>query len=270
MQRAAKQPRIYSEPATYVGINTRDCSEANELLLAGFLQKDKADSPGTLVVREGGVCAWGSAAGGHQAAHPRTGRRARPAMRPDEATILKLRHLIEKAHGLTAQIMNIINDTLEQRGLSLKGCAMVDVTIIQPPPSMRYQDKRRDQLRMGMKADRDAQVNSELIQTASVAPANASDISQLLHLFRKEDRAAFGGTDYAINSLKRANGKGGVLGRVAHGQQTSSDDECEQMLPQAVVDPRAGRPCVLPSRASSATQRCATRTWQRMPHRHTR
>jgi len=37
-----------------------------------------------------------------------------------ETTMLKFRHLLEK-HALTGQMMNIINDTLEQRGLVLKG-----------------------------------------------------------------------------------------------------------------------------------------------------
>lgn len=48
---------------------------------------------------------------------------------PDERTILKFRHLLEK-HGLTAQMMNIINDTLETRDLLLKGGTMVDATIM--------------------------------------------------------------------------------------------------------------------------------------------
>ena len=62
---------------------------------------------------------------------------------PDETTILKFRHLLEK-HGLSAQMMNIINDTLEERGLLLKGGTMVDATIIHAPPSTENRDKQRD------------------------------------------------------------------------------------------------------------------------------
>lgn len=62
---------------------------------------------------------------------------------PDETTILKFRHLLEK-HALTSQMMNIINDTLEQRGLLLKGGTMVDATIIHAPPSTKNWDKQRD------------------------------------------------------------------------------------------------------------------------------
>ena len=40
-------------------------------------------------------------------------------------------------------MMNIINDTLEQRGLLLKGGTMVDATIIHAPPSTKNWDKQR-------------------------------------------------------------------------------------------------------------------------------
>lgn len=62
---------------------------------------------------------------------------------PDETMILKFRHLLEQ-HGLTAQMMNVINDTLEASGLLLKGgtmvdatIMMVDATIIHAPPSTK-------------------------------------------------------------------------------------------------------------------------------------
>ncbi len=62
---------------------------------------------------------------------------------PDETTILKFRRLLEK-HQLTAAIMNAINDTLEQKGLLLKGGTMVDATIIHAPPSTKNEAKQRD------------------------------------------------------------------------------------------------------------------------------
>jgi IS5 family transposase len=62
---------------------------------------------------------------------------------PDETTILKFRHLLEK-HRLTAQMMNTINDTLAERDLLLKGGALVDATLIHAPASTKNQDKKRD------------------------------------------------------------------------------------------------------------------------------
>ena len=62
---------------------------------------------------------------------------------PDETTILKFRHLLER-QGLTSEMMNVINDTLEARGLLLKGGTMVDATIIHAAPSTKNREKQRD------------------------------------------------------------------------------------------------------------------------------
>ena len=139
---------------------------------------------------------------------------------PDETTILKFRHLLEK-HGLTAQMMNIINDTLAQQGLLLKGGTMVDATIIHAPPSTKNRDKSRDpemhqtkkgkQWYFGMKVHVGADVHSGLAHTVCVTAANASDIGQLPYLLREDDRAVFGDRGYVNNSLKRAARKAGVF-----------------------------------------------------------
>jgi IS5 family transposase len=139
---------------------------------------------------------------------------------PDETTILKFRHLLEK-HALTSQMMNIINDTLEQRGLLLKGGTMVDATIIHAPPSTKNRDKQRDpemhqtkkgnQWYFGMKVHVGADVNSGLVHTVSVTPANVSDINQLPHLVREDDRAVFGDKGYVNNKLKRLVRKAGLF-----------------------------------------------------------
>ena len=139
---------------------------------------------------------------------------------PDETTILKFRHLLEK-HGLTGQMMNIINDTLEERGRLLKGGTMVDATIIHAPPSTKNRDKQRDpemhqtkkgnQWYFGMKIHVGADVNSGLVHTVSVTPANASDISQLPELVREDDRAVFGDKGYVNNQLKRLARKAGLF-----------------------------------------------------------
>jgi transposase, IS5 family len=139
---------------------------------------------------------------------------------PDETTILKFRHLLER-HALTGQMMNVINDTLEHRGLLLKGGTMVDATIIHAPPSTKNQEKKRDpemhqtkkgkQWYFGMKIHVGADVSSGLAHTVSVTPANASDISQLPHLVREDDRAVFGDKGYVNNPLKRLARKAGVF-----------------------------------------------------------
>lgn len=139
---------------------------------------------------------------------------------PDETTILKFRHLLER-HALTGQMMNVINDTLEQRGLLLKGGTMVDATIIHAPPSTKNQDKQRDpdmhqtkkgnQWYFGMKIHVGADVDSGLAHTVSVTSANTSDISQLPCLLREDDRAVFGDKGYVNNQIKRSARAAGVF-----------------------------------------------------------
>jgi IS5 family transposase len=139
---------------------------------------------------------------------------------PDETTILKFRHLLER-HKLTGQMMNVINDTLEQRGLLLKGGTMVDATIIHAAPSTKNEGKQRDpdmhqtkkgnQWYFGMKIHVGADVDSGLAHTVSVTSANASDISQLPYLLREDDRAVFGDKGYVNNQIKRSARNAGVF-----------------------------------------------------------
>ena len=138
---------------------------------------------------------------------------------PDETTILKFRRLLEQ-HQLTAAIMNTINE-----GLLLKGGTMVDATIIHAPPSTKNESKKRDpemhQTKkgkdwfFGMKIHVGADVDSGLVHTVSVTPANAPDVSQLPKLLREEDRAAFGDKGYVDNRIKRAARRAGVFWGVA-------------------------------------------------------
>lgn len=62
---------------------------------------------------------------------------------PDETTILKFRHLLER-HRLTQAIFKEIRSLLEERRLLLKSGTIVDATLIAAPPSTKNQDKARD------------------------------------------------------------------------------------------------------------------------------
>jgi transposase, IS5 family len=143
---------------------------------------------------------------------------------PDETTILKFRHLLEE-HKLTARMMNVINETLEARGLLLKGGTMVDATIIHAAPSTKNEDKRRDpemhqtkkgnQWYFGMKIHVGADVDSGLVHTVSVTPANTADVVELPVLLREDDRAVFGDKGYVNNEYKRLAREAGVFWGVA-------------------------------------------------------
>ncbi|MDR6504119.1 hypothetical protein J2785_007314 [Burkholderia ambifaria] len=56
---------------------------------------------------------------------------------PDESTILRFRHLLEK-HKLAAQILVLVNDILRDKGLMLRaGTVVVDATLISAPSSTK-------------------------------------------------------------------------------------------------------------------------------------
>ena len=80
---------------------------------------------------------------------------------PDESTILRFRHLLEK-NNLSLQIMATINATLAKKGLMLRTGTVVDATIIAAPSSTKnntgerdpemHQTKKGNQWHFGMKA----------------------------------------------------------------------------------------------------------------------
>lgn len=62
---------------------------------------------------------------------------------PDDTTVLRFRHLLEK-HEVAPQVMIIINAGLGQKGLLIKTGTMVDVTIIAVPSSTKNKNGQRD------------------------------------------------------------------------------------------------------------------------------
>jgi IS5 family transposase len=62
---------------------------------------------------------------------------------PDETTILRFRHLLEK-HQLASQILKTINTGLTEQGLMLKTGTLVDATLIAAPSSTKNSAGTRD------------------------------------------------------------------------------------------------------------------------------
>ena len=62
---------------------------------------------------------------------------------PDESTILRFRHLLEK-HHLAEQLFADVRSSPEKRNLLLKSGTIDDATIIAAPPSTKNADKARD------------------------------------------------------------------------------------------------------------------------------
>ena len=62
---------------------------------------------------------------------------------PDESTILRFRHRLEK-YKLADQILATVNELLHERGWLLKEGTAVDATLIAAPSSTKNKDKKRD------------------------------------------------------------------------------------------------------------------------------
>jgi len=112
---------------------------------------------------------------------------------PDETTICKFRHLLEK-HDLASAFLAEINAELERRGLLLKRGTVVDATLIAAPPSTKNRARKRDpemsstkkgnQWYFGMKAhigvDADSGIVHSVVGTAAKVPDNRV-LDELLH-----------------------------------------------------------------------------------------
>ena len=142
---------------------------------------------------------------------------------PDESTILRFRHLLEK-HKLTDQILAAVNDLLRDKGLMLKAGTVVDATLIsaasstkneagQRDPEMK-QSKKGNQWYFGMKAHIGVDAESGLVHTVRGTSGNVSDVVEANSLLHGEEHVAFGDAGYQ-GAHKRPDAKEGVTWHVA-------------------------------------------------------
>jgi len=142
---------------------------------------------------------------------------------PDESTILRFRHLLER-HGLSEQIFGLVRGLLEQQRLLLKSGTIVDATIIDAPPSTKNEAKARDpemkqgkknarEWRFGMKAHVGTDPNG-LVHTLVTTHAGASEFNQLPKLLHGEERALYGDQAYWSEMHRIAAQEHGVRYRV--------------------------------------------------------
>ena len=131
---------------------------------------------------------------------------------PDETTILKFRHLLEK-HALTERLFEAVNAHLQSRGLQVSKGTMVDATLIAASPSTKnvkgerdpemHQTRKGNQWYFGMKIHIGADVDSGAAHTVTVTAANEADINQLPKLLRSSDQVIFGDAGYTSDEYKR-------------------------------------------------------------------
>ena len=124
---------------------------------------------------------------------------------PDETTVCKFRHLLER-HGLGAKIFARLNGYLESRGVKLGTGTIVDATLIEAPSSTKNSKGERDpemhqvrkgkQWHFGMKAHVGVDADTKLVHTVVATAANVNDAKMLPELLHGEETAVWGDQAY--------------------------------------------------------------------------
>jgi transposase, IS5 family len=164
---------------------------------------------------------------------------------PDESTILRFRHRLEK-HKLAEQILAVVNDLLSQRGLLLKTGTVVDATLIPAPTSTKNKVKARDpemhsskkgnQWHFGMKAHIGADAESGLVHTVRATSGNVHDVTEGNSLLHGQETVAFGDAGYQ-GVDKRPDAKAEVAWHIAMGpgkrRALDKDNQADALIDQA-------------------------------------
>ena len=142
---------------------------------------------------------------------------------PDETTILRFRHLLEK-HKLAAQMFELVNERLRAQGLLLKAGTVVDATLIAAPSSTKnaggqrdpemHQSKKGNQWYFGMKAHIGVDAESGLVHTVKGTAGNISDVVEANSLLHGQEQVVFADSGYQ-GAHKRDDAKPGVNWQVA-------------------------------------------------------
>ena len=124
---------------------------------------------------------------------------------PDETTICRFRHLLEK-YDFGRLMFQMIHDHLEARGIRLSTGTIVDATIIHAPSSTKNEDKARDpdmhqtkkgnQWHFGMKAHFGVDRKSKAIHAVVATAANVHDSTVLKDLLHGDERDVWGDSAY--------------------------------------------------------------------------
>ena len=120
---------------------------------------------------------------------------------PDSTTLMKFRHMLEKA-DLQKKIQAEILALLEENGLIMHGGTISDATIIQAPSSTRNSTKERDtemkstrkgnNYHFGMKAHTGVDAGSGAVVNTAYTAANEHDVTQAVNCYREDDDVRYG------------------------------------------------------------------------------
>jgi IS5 family transposase len=124
---------------------------------------------------------------------------------PDETTVCRFRHLLEK-HDLGGQMLEAVNLHLETKGIRIARGTIVDATIVQAPSATRNQSGERDpamhqtkkgkQWYFGLKAHIGVDSKQGVVHSVCTSAANVADMNMLPDLLHGEETKVWGDGGY--------------------------------------------------------------------------
>jgi IS5 family transposase len=124
---------------------------------------------------------------------------------PDETTVCRFRHLLEK-HDLGGQMLEAVNLHLETKGIRIATGTIVDATIVHAPSSTKNQSGERDpamhqtkkgkQWYFGLKAHIGVDSKQGVVHSGCTSAANVADMHMLPDLLHGEETKVWGDGGY--------------------------------------------------------------------------
>ena len=124
---------------------------------------------------------------------------------PDETTICKFRHLLER-RGLGKRLFERVKEYLKERGIRIEKGTIVDATIIEASGSKKNQKRQRDpemgatrkgqNWYFGMKMHVGVDADGKWIHSVEVTPANVHDSQVVEKLLHGKEKAVYGDRAY--------------------------------------------------------------------------
>ena len=129
---------------------------------------------------------------------------------PDETTVCKFRHLLER-HNLGTRLFQEVGRYLQERGMTVSSGTIVDATIINAPSSTKnasgkrdpemHQTKKGNQWFFGMKGHFGVDKKTKLIHSVAASAANMHDSNMLPELLHGQETHVWGDSAYAGQSV---------------------------------------------------------------------
>ena len=124
---------------------------------------------------------------------------------PDETTVLRFRHLLEK-HSLGGQMLETVNEHLESKGIRIQTGTIVDASIIHAPSSTKneagkrdpamHQTKKGNQWYFGLKTHIGVDSKEGHVHSVATTAASVADKHMLPDLLHGEERKVLGDGGY--------------------------------------------------------------------------